>query len=169
MLSVAFVPCAALQALIYWLAKRSFNKPTDSTEKRMEVWFSAMSGIMLGIFVFRTLPHSTQASDGGADIWSYKTLAAFVMAAFYVLMWIDKLGRVWKYSAAFPGLSRDEINDSLRTDLLLDTKQMVLTEYLETTDMGDPEYARRMHRLQIMDQAIERRGRSAILLYILMM
>jgi hypothetical protein len=102
LLSVAFIPCAVLQAIIYWFAKRSIKSVSETTEKRMETWFSAMSGIMLGIFVFRTLPQAASIIIASPFTgWSYRSLAAFVMMGFYVLMWVDKMSRVWPSSPVY--------------------------------------------------------------------
>jgi hypothetical protein len=162
-LSVAFIPCALLLALIYWFAKRSLTAASETTEKRMEIWFSGMSGILLGMFMFGALPESSNTSSTSG--WTFRQLSAFVMVGFYILMWVDKLGRVWHYSPTYAGLAPEEATESVATDDLLDTKQMQRTAYLEMTNIGQPEYAQNLARAQNLDTIINRRSRSAILMY----
>jgi zinc transporter ZupT len=170
-LSLAFIPCAVLQFIIYRYAKHRLVGESETIEKRMEKWFATMSGVMLGIFIFRTLPQSAAVVASNTFLrmgWSYRALAAFVMLGFYSLMWVDKLSRVWPYSTTYAGLSPQEASDSLQTDHIIDPKRIEQTEYYDCSDLGSPVYNKDLSQLQAEASVLARNRRNAILLYMLM-
>lgn len=131
-LSLASIPCGVLLFGIYKYSKRHLVAASDSLEQRMERWYAAMSGIMLGIFIFRTLPQSSTASGTSVAMgWSYQTLAVFVMIGFYALMWFDKIGRVWNYSTTFSGLTAEEATETLQPRHIVDRQNIEITEYAD--------------------------------------
>lgn len=170
--SLACLPCVALLVGIYFFAKRSLlGDKKDTITRRMELWYAAMSGGMLGIFMFRTLPQSAGIAssvphDSG---WSYRTLSAFVMLGFYALMWVDKYGRVWAYnSELYAGLTREEATEHDELHYIVDNEAMEVTSYHECSDVRSNAYPEQLHVLRVESHVLFRRRFHAILLLALM-
>lgn len=129
------IPCAIICLLFYKYGRKRLNKK-ETIDSRMINLYSAVAGGTLGQFFFHTLPNSTIDENitlMGSSNNGYSTISVFIILGFYIMLCIQKCGRVCTEHAYYTAPE----TTSVEVGYTLDPDSMSQNEYLHADDLQD--------------------------------
>lgn len=157
-----FVACTLVTGILFRYAHRRL-RGKNTFLHRMQYIYSMIAGGLMGQFFAHTLPNSSVHPFSFST--DYAFAIGFLLLGFYIIMWIQKCGRVNNVNPNYTGpeVTLTEINH------VVDPNTMEEHNYTNMDDLNSDEFSDKMWTIEDEKSELKRRRKMALFLFFTML